>query len=233
VRRLLNATIVTACALTLGACSHMPDFATRNEPAGGAEFSARERVRVAIDWLGQGDERRARAELRAVLEAQPNNGVARRLVEQMDADPRALLGGNARPYTVRSGETMSQIAERYLGDGLLFYALARYNNINAPNQLAAGQRLMIPQRAAGTVEAAAVREPAPIEPTVSTPPRAAPSSRADRLRLQALERLNAGQVDGAVTLLRQALALDPNNPAIQRDLERAARLQTSLRSSGR
>jgi LysM repeat protein len=234
VRLFRNAIMALIGALALSACSHMPAFSTHDEPAGEVELSTRERVRIAIDLLGQGDERRARAELRAVLEAQPSNTMARRLVEQMDADPRALLGGNARPYTVRPGETMSQIADRYLGDGLLFYALARYNNIDAPNQVAAGQRLMIPQRAGVTVETAAVRESAPIEPAVSAPLQRAPaSSRANQLRLQALERLNAGQVDGAVVLLRQALTLDPNNPAIQRDLDRAARLQTSLRSSGR
>ncbi|MBC7768469.1 MAG: hypothetical protein H7124_06760 [Phycisphaerales bacterium] len=49
--------------------------------------------------------------------------------------------------------------------------------------------------------------------------------------MQGLQRLNTGDVGGAVTLLRQALALDASNPAIQRDLDRAVRMQASLRSN--
>jgi hypothetical protein len=65
------------------------------------------------------------------------------------------------------------------------------------------------------------------------PPRAAgiDPARAGQLRLQGLQRLNTGDVNGAVTLLRQALSLDEGNPAIQRDLDRAVRMQASLRSN--
>jgi hypothetical protein len=155
-------------------------------------------------------------------------------MEQLDSEPRALLGANARPYTVRPGETMSQIADRFLGDGLLFYALARYNDIEAPNQLAAGQTLMIPHRPGVAPQVASTRDAAPAETAVASAAtvRSVDASRANQLRLQALQRLNTGQVDSAVALLRQAQSLDAGNPAIQRDLDRAVRLQASLRSSG-
>jgi hypothetical protein len=224
-------------ALTIGACSHLPQLPSITGDAPAAPATPRDNVRNAIELLGQGDEWRARAELRAALNAQPNNVTAQRLMQQLESDPRTLLTGAPRPYIVRPGETMSQIAERYIGDGLMFYALARYNGIDAPNQLAAGQQIMIPRRPGVAVQETAANEVAPpLEPPVAsgaaTPPRSGEASRANALRLQALQQLNTGRVDSAVTLLRQAQSLDANNPAIQRDLARAVRLQASLRSRG-
>jgi hypothetical protein len=198
------------------------------------DVAPRERVRVAIELLGEGHARRAKAELEAALEAQPNMGSARRLLEQIDSDPRRLLGADARPYTVRPGETMSVLAERFLGDPLLFYALARYNNLEAPNRLSAGQTLMMPRRAGATVTATASEIPrsaAALPPAAPGAPSVDPA-RASQLRLQALQLMNSGQIDRAVVLLRQAQTLDAANPAIQRDLDRALRLQASLRAGG-
>jgi hypothetical protein len=228
----VRAMCVALSALAMSACSHLPDMPNVTDTATTTpDASPRARVRTAIELLGQGDEQRARTELRAALEAQPNNGAAQRLLEQIESDPRALLGGNARAYTVQPGETMSEIAERFLGDALLFYALARYNDVDAPNQVSAGQTLMIPHRPGIAPQQAASRPSARVETPVSAAtPRSPNAARANQLRLEALQHLNTGQVDSAVTLLRQAQALDANNPAIQRDLDRAVRLQTSLRS---
>lgn len=46
-------------------------------------------------------------------------------------------------YTVRAGETLSEIAERY---GVGLSDLLQLNNLDNPNALRAGQRLKIPQR---------------------------------------------------------------------------------------
>lgn len=218
------------------ACSHMPNVGAVLPTTSASvtpDLAPRERVRVAIELLGEGDARRAEAELEAALEEQPDLRAASRLLEQINGDPAQLLGGgNARAYTVRQGETMSELAERFLGDSLLFYALARYNDLDAPNQVSAGQTLMIPRRP-GVVVASApstgAEAPAtlrPTQPLASTP--SATASRANELRLQGLQQLNGGNVERAVSLLRQARALDAGNPAIQRDLDRAVRLQASL-----
>ncbi len=48
------------------------------------------------------------------------------------------------------------------------------------------------------------------------------------LRATALDQLNNGEVDGAVTNLKAARELDPANTLIQRDLERALRIRATV-----
>ncbi|MDZ4866791.1 MAG: hypothetical protein SGI91_05670 [Alphaproteobacteria bacterium] len=48
------------------------------------------------------------------------------------------------------------------------------------------------------------------------------------LRATALDQLNTGAVDGAVTNLKAARELDPANTLIQRDLDRAMRIQATV-----
>jgi LysM repeat protein len=238
VKHSLRVGLSAMAALGASACSHMPDVANVLTEARGApvapNLAPRERVRVAIELLGEGDERRAEAELQAALRGDANSSAAQRLLDQINSEPRDVLRGEARSYTVRQGETMSMLAERFQGDALLFYALARFNNLDAPNQVAEGQVLMIPRRP-GLRTASSERPPptaaAPASVTTSAP-RGPNALRADQLRLQALREMNAGQPDRAVTLLRQAHALDADNLAVRRDLDRAERLQASLRAPG-
>jgi len=239
-RRTVRLAILALAMGLASACSHLPELpqipsvGSPRGPEATPGLAPRERVRLAVDLLDQGDEGRAEVELRAVLEEQPTNGAAQRLLQQITEDPHTLLTGTPRAYTVRQGDSMSALADRYLGDALMFYALARYNDLEAPNQLSAGQRLMIPMRPGVTIASASA-------PAGSTPPgpgsaplglRGGDPERANQLRLQGLQQLNTGNVDSAISLLRQAQALDAGNPAIQRDLDRALRLQAAL-GSGR
>jgi hypothetical protein len=223
--------LVVVVAFAASACATMPGVTETEAPTSGAvvavatpNITPRERVRLAIEQMSAGQAAQAQAELDAALVAEPNNATARRLRQQIDGDAAALIGPNAQPYVVRSGETMSQLAERFLGDGLLFYALARFNGLDAPNQITAGQTLMIPRRPGVHVASPGAQAPA----AASAP--TANATRANQLRLQALQQLNSGAVDGAVALLRQARTLDGSSTAIQRDLDRALRLQASLRA---
>jgi hypothetical protein len=227
-------------ALMASACSHMPSGVHDALQGALPANSSEERVHEALALLERGEAEDARRQLEAVLRRDPGNHTAQRLLEQINGDPRAQLGARSRRYVVREGDTMSGLAERYLGDPLLFYALARYNNI-APRDLAAGATLMIPERArapsaaasraptnAALTAAHAPAPPAAITPAPSVPTNTQASARANQLRLQGLERLNAGDAGGAVALLQQARALDGANPAIQSDLSRAQRIQASL-----
>jgi hypothetical protein len=233
----LRAFVLVVGALAASACSHLPGM-PRATPSVAAEatpgLTPRERVRLAVELLDSGDDERASLELNAALADQPDNRSAQRLVNQISADPRTLLQGPDRAYVVRQGETMSELAQRFQGDALLFYALARYNNIEAPNQVAAGQRLTIPLRPGISLASATAPAPldsAPVEGVVAAAPEPTPTettARANQLRLEALRLLNTGQVDSAVPLLRRAQTMDPANAAIERDLERAERLQAAL-----
>ncbi|MDP3854188.1 LysM domain-containing protein [Phenylobacterium sp.] len=222
--------------LTLAACAQTPKAglspgaapsvggkAPPPAPSATPGLSLRDRQNRAVELLGTGQGVLARAELLAVLAEQPANAVARKLLDQIDRDPRELLGEKHYAYKVRPGDTMSTLADRLMGDGLLFYGLARYNNITDPSQMTVGRTLQIP----GVPRKAAAAKPAAPSPT---PVAQRNPTRAVQLRGQALEQMNRGAIDRAVALLRQALALDPGSAAIQRDLDRAARIQANVRS---
>ena len=189
----------------------------------------RERLRRALELLDQGNAPQARAEVVALLQQQPDNAIGKKLLDQIDVDPRSLLGAQSFPYVIRSGETLSEIADAFLGDKTLFWALARYNNIAVPATAEVGQTIQIPgaqraarRRAAAPDDAAAApKKPAkPAAPAAST----RNPARAQQLRGSALEQLNRGAVAQAVSLLEQALTFDPGNSLIMRDLDRARRL---------
>lgn len=221
--------------LTLAACAQtpkagpIPGAAPRvgkvppPAPTATPGLSARDRQNRAVELLGTGQGVLARAELIAVLAEQPANAVARKLLDQIDRDPRELLGEKHYAYKVRPGDTMSTLADRLLGDGLLFYGLARYNNITDPSQMTVGQTLRIPG-APRKVTAAKPAAPSPTPVAQRNP------TRAVQLRGQALEQMNRGAINRAVALLRQAQALDPGSAAIQRDLDRAVRIQANVRN---
>lgn len=222
--------------------------------------SAAEHLNRAVVFLGQGRSDLARVELSPILVADPSHTVARKLMDQIDRDPKSMLGARNYPYKIRPGETLSMLADRFLGDPLLFYALARYNDIAAPDTAEVGRVLKIPgfPKAApptaarpapkrrvetarpgsappATAPAAPATGPAPAGPAPAPAlaaggPNGSDPARAGRIRRAALEALNKGSVDQAVLLLRQAMPLDPANPAIKSDLARAERIQATVRN---
>jgi hypothetical protein len=235
---------VALLAFTLAGCGvTMPRLGapgTAPAPQQDANWRGREQVRDAIADLNRGDARAARRRLAAVLRHQPGDGIARQLLAEIDSDPRQLLGTESYSYTMRPGETLSTVAERALGNPMLFYALARYNNIAVPASVVPGQIILVPgHRPASPPPPPRVARPAPPHSEPAPAPEAVPArpaprsgnpAQAARLRGQALAAMNAGAIDRAVALLRQALALDPDNPAIRRDLDRALRVQNTVHS---
>ncbi|HYI49531.1 MAG TPA: LysM peptidoglycan-binding domain-containing protein [Allosphingosinicella sp.] len=238
------ASLAAVLALALAGCGTVQ---RARAPAGAAPSPSgnwAEQVRDVIADLNRGDAAAARRKLSGILRRQPDNSIARHLLSQIDTDPRALLGTQSYSYTLRQGETLSTVAGRTLGNPMLFYALARYNDIAVPSSVMPGQTIQIPGRrpAPPPTSAPARPEPrAPARPPRATPPqtlapapRPAPSrgnpAQAARLRAQGLAALNAGAVDRAVALLRRAAALDPGNAAIRNDLGRAQRIQSTVRS---
>jgi nucleoid-associated protein YgaU len=58
--------------------------------------------------------------------------------------PAGGAGGRIFPLHVQREETLSKIAQQYLGDRLRFWILAKYNDIPIPNRLQAEQVIKIP-----------------------------------------------------------------------------------------
>jgi hypothetical protein len=221
--------------LALAACASSPGKSGPAATSSGMQHEAsapardasvREHIAYAIERLGAGDIEQGRSSLEAVLQKSPGQPTALSLMEQIETDPVLLLGEASAPYLVVAGDTMSVLAQRHLGDPLLFLALSRYNGLSAPDALEVGRTLRIPLRTAGASGLPA--KPNTGAGTGAGPPPPRPSVAANAIRLQGLERLNAGEASRAVVLLSEARSLDPGNAAIEKDLERARRIQSAL-----
>lgn len=101
-------------------------------------------INNAIDDLGKGQAGKAAKALRDALKQQPDNPLALDLLRQIEADPQQYLGAEHFMYTVKRGDSMSSLAQRYLKNSLRFYILARYSGLSDPSRLRLGQVLKIP-----------------------------------------------------------------------------------------
>ena len=145
-------------------------------------------------------------------------------MDQIKADPQKELGSTFFRYTVQRDDSLSKIAQQYLGDRYKFHILAKYNDITNPGKLAAGQVIKVPGRAPapGAPKPAA---PAPVpEPTdeaakAASPESATPRSASMQLMQQGADLTKAGNLEGAYDAYREAALRDPGNrdAATQRD----------------
>lgn len=207
-------------------------------------------IRQLQGLLEEGDAVAGEALARRILATEPGHPMATSLLRQIETDPVQLLGRESHTHVVRAGESLSSIARDRLRDANLFYALARYNGIKVPRQLAAGQSIRVPGRAPAAAPAANAPSPAPAapppsptpapvpapEPPPPPPPAAAPAVD-DKARLPALLRqartLVARQdLCGGVRLYDQVLAIDANHAAARAERQRALDLIERLRRQG-
>lgn len=188
-KRSIELTAAILAAIVVVACAQKPQEQAAPEPvvqapvepvaAAEPGLTNRQRLRKAITALERGERPHARAELQALTPTATaaERTVAQGLLEQLDADPKTALGDKNFDYTLRSGDTLSIVAERYLGDPLKFYILARYNGIENPSRVHVGQSIKVPGGPrAPTSATAAAAAPSRSTPTAaSTPSRAASS----------------------------------------------------------
>lgn len=241
-RGLVPGMAVALLALGLGGCSSGggKGLASAGSQAPQASTDAvLPQTKEALALLNEGQADKARKKLLQALKVRPGDMLAQNLLKQIDTDPKALLGSESYGYTVREGETMSTLAQRFLGDPMKSYALARYNGLTSPAAVKPGDVLQIPGRRRLTPPIAKKAAPAPAPAkkpavTVAKPAPAKPmpadgAARAAKLRGQGLAAMNAGAINRAVTLLRQALSFDPGSALIKADLSRALRIQSTLK----
>ena len=100
----------------------------------------------AVDQLQNGESTARAKMLDQAQTLDPANDLARKMQEQIKADPQKELGAVFFRYTVQRDDSLSKIAQTYLGDRFRFYILAKYNDIANPSQLAAGQVIKVPGR---------------------------------------------------------------------------------------
>lgn len=93
-------------------------------------------------------------------------GPSQEIQPEGDVSPEKLPG----KYTVKAGDTLFSIAEKYYQDGYKYPEIVKENNLTNVDQIEVGQVLQIPK-----LEAVASPEVSPT-PTPTSPPTAAPPS---------------------------------------------------------
>ncbi|MCB1954786.1 MAG: LysM peptidoglycan-binding domain-containing protein [Rhodocyclaceae bacterium] len=185
--------VLLASCLSLAACVSTPEKSAEPEPvvvtpapeatpapepqppvppkiASPAEQQEAQRVALKVaDLLEAGKVEEAHVEIERALEIDPANKLALSFLNQLTADPVAALGEVSFPYTVKSGESLSKIAGRYMGDIFQFYILARYNGIAVPRLVPAGQTIRIPGDKPVEVKQARPEQKSPAKSVESKP----------------------------------------------------------------
>lgn len=199
-------------------------------PPAQARAQAQKLAVESITLLQNGDEPAAQRALEQALTFDPTNDLAKKLMDQIKADPQKELGTVFFRYTVQRDDSLSKLAQQYMGDRFRFHILAKYNDITNPSKLAAGQVIKIP----GRQPAAGAAPPRPVAPVVAEPPvpeeaakAAAPEVNTPRsaslaLMQQGADLQKAGNLEGAYDAYREAALRDPANrdAATQRDASR-------------
>ena len=203
-------------------------------PPAQAKAEAQKMAIQAVDLLQNGNEADARTVLEKATAMDPANDLARKLLDQIKADAQTELGATFFRYTVQRDDSLSKIAQTYMGDRFKFYILAKYNDIANPSKLAAGQVIKVPGRAPATPPPTA-RPAAPAAPAaehapapVATPAPAAepepPKAAASSLMQQGAAQQKAGNLEAAYATYSEAARSEPGNKdaVMQRDAVKVA-----------
>lgn len=197
-------------------------------PSPQAKVDSREHSLRALTQLEQGEETAARRELHEALTLDPGNALAQRLMHQIQVDPVQELGTTHFRYSIQADDSLSKLAQRFLGDKFLFYILSRYNNIAVPSRLHAGQVIKIPGEAPPAPKPKAVEPPKPVmAPKPVEPPKHVTKSQpapeqqeethvgsgAERLYQQGLSYRRSGDLTRAHSALNEVLRLVPSHKA--------------------
>lgn len=175
---------IAVILMTLGAClptgevKEVPvavDDAKPFDPIPGLTPNER-RIR-ALGLMEKGRAEEARAELVAARDELPADKKSRilDLISQIDDDPVKSLGSKNFEYKIAKGESLSIIAERYLGDPFKFYVLARYNDLDNPSLVNSGDVIKVPGKKPDVV---ATQEPVNTAKKDDAPPPVEPADTA-------------------------------------------------------
>lgn len=240
-RSILVYFFIALIPVTLGACQPTVDVPPPVVgPVAEPGLTPKERNIKALDLLQEGKAEEARVELEASLAELPanKNSLARNLLSQIDGGPVDMLGSKNFKYEIARGESLSIIAEQYLGNKFNFYVLARYNGLGNPSLVKAGDVIKVP----GVKPVVALEPPTAGVPTppvgdnpeppiagIQTPPtgenpeppiEGSPTPPGDgvgenKLLVEAGEQVNAGNYEVAINDLKEGLVEFPDSKAIK------------------
>lgn len=122
----------------------------KKEPVYKAEpgLLASERYVKALALLQTGKTENAKVELQAYLQEKPKSQIVKQLIKQIETPAKAYFPDEFFEVVLQDGESISTLAEKYLGSALEFVALAKYNDIENASLVLIGQKIKIPKTAA-------------------------------------------------------------------------------------
>ncbi|TQV86992.1 LysM peptidoglycan-binding domain-containing protein [Aliikangiella coralliicola] len=104
-----------------------------------------QQISRAIVLLEKGEITEANQLIDEVLIFNPKHPTALSVREQLTQNVESIFNTQRKTnYTVKSGDTLGEIAEKWLGNSLFFISLARLNNIDNPSLLQPGTVIQIP-----------------------------------------------------------------------------------------
>ncbi len=185
----------------------------------------------AVEQLQGGDEAAARLTLDKALAMDPTNDLAKKLLDQIKADAQKELGAVFFRYTVQRDDSLSKLAQQYMGDRFRFYILAKYNDMPNPSKLAAGQVIKIPGRQPATPPPVAAPVAPAAEAAVSATaaaPEAKPAGDVADLLQKGRELETKGNLEGAYAAYSEAAKKIPVNAEAvrRRDASKTALLRS-------
>jgi tetratricopeptide (TPR) repeat protein len=175
------------------------------------------RMTQAREALARNDHLEARRHLLAVLAMDPGNQAAFAALQNEVKEIRFV------PHTVRAGETLATIAERYYGDRARSEVIWETNQLPPNPRLAAGTVLKIPEipgvpfvlpelRPKPPPEPVARPEPAPAAPAPEGAGRPSDAGDASPLLVGAKEALDKGEYQVALAGVEKVLASNAHHP---------------------
>jgi tetratricopeptide (TPR) repeat protein len=172
------------------------------------ERAVAERTRRGREALRRGDSLEARRHFLAVLALDPGNRTAFDLVQNEVKELRFV------PHTVRRGETLASIAERYYGDRARSEVIWEVNQLPANPRLSAGMVLKIPEIPGVPFVQPEARAPAPPADGGAKPETGAPEPgrtpaetyEINPLLVEAREAMEKGDFVAALTDVDKVLA---------------------------
>ncbi len=235
-----SARVASTQAPEPASAAQTPPEPPAEQPASKPGPSPADRLDLAVTLLEKGDSELAKTELKKLLAEAPDNQQAAFLMRQIDTPLVALYPQRSFAVKLEPEESLSELAQTYLGNPLAFYGLARLNAIPVPADVKEGRVIRIPGTETALAARARLRKrgAAPKEAALTPKPRPdMPSSQAtkglaDRYYKDGLIAFQHQDLDGAITAWNKALAIDPGYKDAALNRAEALRLKANLKKIG-